>query len=264
MSNAFSNKFTLSVKDGKGQAYPWGVGFVIGVLIIGLVVAPILIDVLMSAVPSVFGPDAAPVRAWLYDSPTGTFFRTVLQSSVLISVIIWFVHSRRESFKRAVGLRALRWKDLGYALVGAAAYVLFFVISLTIVNAIVPIDTTKEQAIGFERDVSGVALLLAFTSLVIIPPLVEEMVFRGFLYGTFRGRNIQIGISIFITSLIFGFLHLFGSNEGLLWIAFLDTFVLSIVLCVLRETTGSIWASIMVHAFKNGFVFVNLFLLRAM
>lgn len=263
MSNA-SSKLALPAKDAISRVYPWGVGFVIGVLIIGLVIAPILIDVLMSAVSSAFGADAAAVRAWLYDSPAGTFLRTILQSSTLLGVIIWFVHSRKESFRRAVALHALHWKDLGYAIVGVVVYVMLFVVSLTIVNAIVPIDTTKEQAIGFERDIRGAALVMAFASLVIIPPLVEEMVFRGFLYGTFRGRNIRIGTSIFITSAIFGFLHLFGSNDGLLWIAFLDTFVLSIVLCVLRETTGSIWASIMVHALKNGFVFVNLFLLHAM
>jgi len=132
------------------------------------------------------------------------------------------------------------------------------------VNAVIPIDAQQQQALGFSKSATGIGLVLAFVGLVILPPLAEETMFRGFLYGTFRRHKLPVPWSIVLTSVLFGGLHLFGSEDGgLLWIAFLDTFVLSVVLCYVREKTGSIWASIAIHALKNGFVFVNLFIIHA-
>jgi membrane protease YdiL (CAAX protease family) len=59
---------------------------------------------------------------------------------------------------------------------------------------------------------------------------------------------------------LFGVAHLqFGSGAPLLWVAALDTFTLSIVLCYLREKTGSVWAGVFLHAIKNAIAFVALF-----
>ncbi|HET8671581.1 MAG TPA: CPBP family intramembrane glutamic endopeptidase, partial [Candidatus Saccharimonadales bacterium] len=85
-----------------------------------------------------------------------------------------------------------------------------------------------------------------------------------FFYGTLRANKMRKWTAMVVTSILFGVLHLFGAAEGgLLWIAFIDTFVLSLVLCHLREENGTIWASIGVHALKNGFVFANLFIINA-
>lgn len=257
---------TIDTKETALSRQPWSIFSAIAVLFFGFLIVPILLSILFGAVPYAFGQYTPQLQAW-YDSPQGTFVKVAMQSLALLALLIWFVRSRKviTSFQQAVGLRAIRWKDLGYALGGAVIYAMLFVIFLSLVNAIIPVDSTKEQAIGFDRNITGASLIWAFASLVILPPIIEEIIFRGFLYGTFRRRNISIAVSIIWTSLIFGALHLKGSSDGsLLWIAFIDTFVLSVVLCYLREKTGSIWASIMLHALKNGLVFANLFLLTSM
>ncbi len=44
----------------------------------------------------------------------------------------------------------------------------------------------------------------------------------------------------------------FGDNQPLLWIAGIDTFVLSLVLTpYAREKTGSIWTSVGIHAYQK-------------
>jgi len=53
-----------------------------------------------------------------------------------------------------------------------------------------------------------------------------------------------------------------GGAAGPLYIAALDTFILSLVLIYLREKTGSLWASITLHAVKNGVAFMALFVLH--
>jgi membrane protease YdiL (CAAX protease family) len=103
-------------------------------------------------------------------------------------------------------------------------------------------------------------LTLTFISLVILPPLVEETLMRGYLYGSLRKNMSKIGAAL-VTSIIFASAHLeFGSGAPLLWIAALDTFVLSLFLVYLREKTGSLWAGMLVHALKNGIAFASLFI----
>jgi membrane protease YdiL (CAAX protease family) len=75
---------------------------------------------------------------------------------------------------------------------------------------------------------------------------------------------MKIVPAVILTSLIFASAHLpEGGAAGLLYIAALDTFILSLVLIYLREKTGGLWASITLHAIKNGIAFVALFVLHA-
>ena len=104
-------------------------------------------------------------------------------------------------------------------------------------------------------------MLLTFVSLVVLPPLAEETVFRGFVYTGIR-RRFPFLLSAVITSVLFAIPHLqFGEGAPLLWVAALDTFVLSLVLCYVRERTNSLWPGILIHALKNGIAFVALFLI---
>jgi hypothetical protein len=98
---------------------------------------------------------------------------------------------------------------------------------------------------------------MAFVSLVLLPPIVEEIVFRGFVFTGLR-KKMKFTAATIITSLLFAGPHLLASSEGLLWVAGVDTLVLSFVLCYLRERTGALWAPMAVHGLKNALAFVLL------
>ena len=84
----------------------------------------------------------------------------------------------------------------------------------------------------------GIATFLVLG--VMVAPLLEELLFRGFLYRAFT-RDWGWVRALLATSALFGLYHPF----------FLNAFVASIVfVCVLRRT-GSLRASILVHAFMN-------------
>ncbi len=105
-------------------------------------------------------------------------------------------------------------------------------------------------------------LILTFISLVILPPLAEEIMVRGFLYSSLK-KAMPVAWAVIATSAIFAAAHLpEGGAAGPLYIAALDTFVLSLVLIYLREKTGSLWSSITLHMIKNGVAFVALFILH--
>jgi membrane protease YdiL (CAAX protease family) len=97
------------------------------------------------------------------------------------------------------------------------------------------VDVDREAASAFSGT-GIVRLLLA----VLVGPVVEELVFRGFLYRAFERQWGWIG-SMLATSALFGLYHAY----------FWSAFVASIVLvCVVRRT-GSLRAAIAVHMFFN-------------
>ncbi|NIP93785.1 MAG: CPBP family intramembrane metalloprotease, partial [Akkermansiaceae bacterium] len=74
-------------------------------------------------------------------------------------------------------------------------------------------------------------------------PLAEEVVFRGYLYPAMK-RFSNIPLAILFTGLLFGAVHL---NLA----ALLPLTVLGVVLALLYEATGSLWAPVAVHFLFN-------------
>ena len=90
-------------------------------------------------------------------------------------------------------------------------------------------------------------------ALVIIAPIMEELLFRGWLYGKLRLKIPKVA-AIVTTSLLFGLVHM-------QWNVGVNVFAMSVVLCALREVTGTIYAGILTHMIKNGVAFYLLFVL---
>lgn len=260
MLNASSKPSSNS--DKPAEQLQWGIPVALTVMLISFIALPVIAQIVLSLIPSVLGWDTSRAQQWLDNAPLASFLYVVLAEALTMGGLLAFLRHKKTSLRTAVALKKVAWRDLGYTLIGIVVYFILFASLLAIINSVTPVDTTKEQAIGFEKDLAGGGLILAFVSLVVLPPIVEEVLFRGFLFGTLRRRKVKMVLATFITSLLFAGLHLFGATDGsLLWLAFIDTFVLSLVLCYVREATGSLWASIGVHALKNGLVFVNLFII---
>ncbi len=268
MSNASSNTSSLPESAQPTQKpskkYHWSPMTATAWVLVGFTILPAVAGVIIALVPRLLGWDSVRADEWIMNAPLSHFLYVLLAEALTVGALAWFIAHRKASFRQVMAIKRPALTDIGYATMGIVIYFVLFVIAIVAVQQILPINTDQEQALGFERNASGAALILAFIGLVILPPLAEELIFRGFFYGTLRGYRLSAAWSIFITSAIFGALHLFGAADGkLLWIAFLDTFILSIILCYLREKTGAIWASVLVHALKNGVVFVNLFIINA-
>lgn len=88
---------------------------------------------------------------------------------------------------------------------------------------------------------SWVVMLTLFVAA--IGPVVEEIIFRGFLYKAFRARW-GAGIAITATALIFSWVHM---N----WIAFFPILILGFLLAYLYEKTGSLIPSMAAHMIHN-------------
>lgn len=175
---------------------------------------------------------------------------------ILCLVLTIFVPSLAMKYKTTreeLGLRGLpTWTDIFLAPVGLALFMVVAALLTALLMQLLPgIDWTQAQETGYENIIGGSDFTLAFVALVILAPVAEEIVFRGWLYGKLRARMTALPAIILVSGL-FGVMH--GQ-----WNVGVTVFTMSLAMCVMRELTGTIWAGIILHMLKNGIAFYFLF-----
>lgn len=149
--------------------------------------------------------------------------------------------------------RLMSWSDIGLAPIGFIAYLILAWMLVALAILLFPAFAPDQmQDVGFKNLTDRNGYLLAFTTLVVLAPVAEELLFRGYLYGKLR-RHVPLYAAIIMTSLLFGAVHM-------QWNVGINVFALSVVMCGLREITGSIWAGILLHMIKNAIAFYILFI----
>jgi membrane protease YdiL (CAAX protease family) len=91
---------------------------------------------------------------------------------------------------------------------------------------------------------------------VFIAPCAEEIAFRGFLYPALRPWTGRI-LAAVLTSVPFALLH--AQQVAHAWVPLAMVFLVSLVLVAVRDRTGSVAASAIVHACYNLSIFAALF-----
>ncbi len=166
----------------------------------------------------------------------------------------WVIFNKRTTL-RDIGLHRLpSWSEIGLAPIGFVVYMIAsMLVMFSIIQLIPGFDIKEAQETGFGNITQRYEYVVAFFTLVVLAPVAEEVLFRGYLYGRLK-RWAPWVVSALITSVLFGFAH--GQ-----WNVGIDTFVMSMIACMLRDICGSLWPAIMLHMIKNGiayyFLFVN-------
>lgn len=218
---------------------------------------------LISSAAQLFGTNTNDIFDKIQNSTEVQFIYTVIAQGVILYIIWVFLKSRAVPWSK-IGLgRKPNTKDIAPSLIVFAIYFAVLIAGTAILQGLVPgIDIDQKQQLGFDTAVSPAQLVMVFISLVILPPFVEEILIRGFLYTGLRAKFTKI-IAAVVASVIFGIAHLqLGSGAPPLWIAAFDTTILSLFLIYLRERTGALWAGMLVHFLKNGLAFMILFVVR--
>ncbi|MFZ2836104.1 MAG: type II CAAX endopeptidase family protein [Candidatus Saccharimonadales bacterium] len=182
----------------------------------------------------------------------------IVSLGAVVGVPLWVRH--RRTTRSDLGVTRLpSWLDI---ILAPAALIIYMIISaavLYIFSALAPqIDLTQAQDIPFSNLSHQYEYVLAFLTLVVLAPLAEELLFRGYLFGKMK-KHAPFWLAMIITSVLFGGLHLIA-GESLQWNVAADTFALSLVLCTLRQVTGNIWAGVLLHMIKNGIAYYFLFI----
>ncbi|NCU38091.1 CPBP family intramembrane metalloprotease [Candidatus Saccharibacteria bacterium] len=139
------------------------------------------------------------------------------------------------------------WKDVGMALAGGVVYIATTTAAFVIASRFTLFDTAQAQDVG-RTTFFGTEGAWAFLILIVAVPIAEELLFRGLLYSKLRQAGGGYWPAALTVSVLFALAH--GQvNVGV------DVFFLSMVACYLRESTGSIWAGILLHMIKNAVAF---------
>lgn len=238
---------------------PWLGAFLAVVLFIG---AQILAALILSLIPVLAGWSSHHAEYWLNNSLVSKFLQFGLTSFFILLPLYLFFKNQKISLQ-TIGLRRPKWSDALYSLGAFPIYILLFAIITAAIKVAVPsLDLNQAQDLGFNASYHGFELIFLAIALVILPPLTEEIVFRGMLYSSLK-KGMPMLLAAIVTSILFAAGHLLESGDGsLLYIAGIDTLVLSLILIYLREKSGGLWASIGLHALKNGLAFISLFVLN--
>lgn len=105
------------------------------------------------------------------------------------------------------------------------------------------IESLQESVKLLKEAKDPVVIVLMAVAAVLVAPVAEEIVFRGYLYPAAKRFCGPVGGIIF-SSLVFSAAH---GNV----VALLPLFILAVLLCLIYEFTGSIWANISVHFLFN-------------
>ncbi|HSX32336.1 MAG TPA: type II CAAX endopeptidase family protein [Candidatus Saccharimonadales bacterium] len=228
--------------------------------IVALLVGQILAGLLVLGILTAFGMSSSASEAWS-ETTTGQFVLVVIAEALTLLILWQVLKKRRPSWASLGFLRNPQLGDVGRAIVACLVYFGMLIVAASLAKIVFGVDTGQEQDIGFKQVVTSSEYIMAFVSLVILPPIVEEILFRGVIFGGLRKR-VSFTKAMLVTSLLFALPHaLQGSGGSLLLIGAIDTFILSMALCYLREKTGNLWSSIVLHMIKNGVAYIALFVL---
>ena len=167
----------------------------------------------------------------------------VIPAHIFTIIVAWFIVTKNKkfSFKQTLGWSPdnFRWFYYILILVG------FFAIAGVVNHFIPEQDNDLLRILRSSRTVVYiVAFLATFTA-----PLVEEVVYRGVLYSAIQ-RSIGVKGAIAIVTALFALIHVpqyWGSPGTIILIC-----LLSLVLTLVRVSTGNLLPCIILHTIFNG------------
>ena len=171
---------------------------------------------------------------------------------MIFTPLVW-VKRKYGLSKEILGLRKGNLSLPFYILLGIGAAVIYsLIIQLTPLRYGAAIT-------GFKISYSYIDLILLPLSIsgfasIVLTPVGEEIMDRGFTYGYLR-RKLGVAQGLFLQALLFSLLH-FDYIYGNAFSLITNRFLIGLILGILYEKTGSIYSSMICHSVINYLVII--------
>lgn len=119
----------------------------------------------------------------------------------------------------------------------------FLIMPLVTVLNTVSMFFTENAIVPLEEEILGVTFPVMLFLIGIFGPFCEEFVFRGMVYGGYVKSGSRFW-AILLSALLFGLMHM-NFNQAIY------AFAIGIMLSLLMEATGSLWAPMLCHMIFN-------------
>jgi membrane protease YdiL (CAAX protease family) len=174
----------------------------------------------------------------------GIFFQLMLCCVLLV----YLVHVRHLHPVELFGFTVVRWKLLAVAVL-LALVPMFVVVGATAVisnewmQQLAPGAQEQELVRAFVETDDTVLRVLIILAAAVVAPVVEETIFRGFIYGVLK-RYTDAPFAALLSGLFFAIIHMHTGSLLPLW-------VLALFFCAAYEFTGCLLAPMILHALFN-------------
>lgn len=151
---------------------------------------------------------------------------------VAVPVVLWSAVRRTNPF---AGIPA---KPLRPSVIVLLILFAYCMLPLVAVINLISMFFFKNYVADLAGQLGNNPLILNLLFIAVTPCVVEELIFRGVFYRSYKNRGPWVGI--LFSGLLFGLMHM-NFNQ------FCYAFVMGMVFAVLMESTGSIFAPMLVH-----------------
>ena len=136
-------------------------------------------------------------------------------------------------------------KKLGINIIYIVVITLLISLALNNIISMTPLVQMSGGYAQANENFYGSTLMLELIGSAILSPIMEELVFRGIVFGNLR-KIMSIGTAIFLSAFLFGIVH-FNIVQ------FIYAFLLGIVLALFMYKSGHMYAAMVGHIAANAF-----------
>ena len=167
------------------------------------------------------------------------------QAAVIVPTFVFAKRSRLD-LRETFSLRGFRWQDAP-AIVGAA--ICSLVLVLGFYQYLMPKAPEHSGMLEIQRHLESVPVVVMFLLFAVLPPICEELMYRGFVLSSLRPRRGDLR-AVVITAAMFAAMHLEAYRLP-------GTFLAGLMLGFVLVRTRSIFAAILFHMAYNGTIFLS-------
>lgn len=160
----------------------------------------------------------------------------------ILTLLIYFIIEKikKTSLAKETDMKMVTGKQMGLTVVGALGGMFFLNFMLSILP--IPADLLGDLSSGMSS-LTSYPFWLALLVNAILIPILEEVVFRGYLFSRL-GKAMPAVVAAVISSVVFGLCH-----GGLVWAIWAG--ITGLIICVVRVKSGSIIPGIVFHIIMN-------------
>lgn len=180
------------------------------------------------------------LQIFVYEYGTVTSLSAMVTLFVIFAIIWLLIKINKANFGEFMAIRPFRWR-----------YLFIFSILLFLLNLIIDGVTTwlDREPMQFMDALILTAnpLWLLILAVIVIVPIYEELIFRGFMWSGLVGTKLGVWGTAILTSVVFAVIHV---QYG--WVELLGIFALAMLFSYARLLSGSLLLPIILHIFNNG------------
>jgi membrane protease YdiL (CAAX protease family) len=169
----------------------------------------------------------------------------IVASVVPVIVLVISVKSRRYPLRRYFALSMI---PRGHLVLGVVCLIAL-IVAFEAIERLLGIDAGSESVAATYRAAKLAGMLpMLWLATIIVAPVTEELLFRGFLHRGWTPSWLGVSGTIVLTSALWAALH-----QQYNWLGILGIFLMGLIFGWMRERSGSTTLTIILHSLNNLF-----------